>query len=574
MEPVSQTVGLDQGCPLSPGLFSVTAKGPLEQTLAHMRTEDPQSMILSYLDDTYLVGSGAAVAKGLQAFREAMQDIGLQLNESKTKIWLAADESHRTTELPADMRQYVVHDLKVVGAVLSYARADRADQSDEWRDVELLSTQTTTTGSQFLSRQSDYLDRLRGLHQHGLELHHVLTLLRTWATGATVHIQRALPMPQSWSQKVDQGITDFLGELLNERVLTPETRRLMHLGLKEGSATGIPSCEQRSEAAWVGAWEGGFSQVANLLGLNSILAFRTAWPQWATMMDQCEQTLHSKSQAPLDPRRWERYASGHQPVKRQKHHADAVKLSACKSLRASLSPQKRFLLTMGSGPESSAFLHPEVEPLGDTHLRACLRMKLLMDDPVPNPNPAAGCQHRGASGRLCGTQCTRDGGHHARTCPLGGGVIRRHDAIRDALHQWLQEYGFSAQKEQRVIHWCTAEREARLDVTVSAQNRSIHLDVSCVDSAQELASSGSQHAIGRRERAKHTRYPGPALTAFVLDTRGAWGREARAFLHNMLRHMSEDTRGAARLRCRQLVSRALHSATADQMLSSAHPKHV
>ena len=146
--------------------------------------------------------------------------------------------------------------------------------------------------------------------------------------------------------------------------------------------------------------------------------------------------------------------------------------------------------------------------------------------------------------------------------------MRRHDAIRDALHQWLQEYGFAASKEQRVIQWCTEEREARLDVTVSPNGRNIHLDVSCVDSAQECVDSGSQHAIERRERAKHQRYPGPALTAFVMDTRGAWGREARAFLQNLLRYLPQDTHATARLRCRQLISRALHSVTADQMLSS------
>ena len=149
--------------------------------------------------------------------------------------------------------------------------------------------------------------------------------------------------------------------------------------------------------------------------------------------------------------------------------------------------------------------------------------------------------------------------------------MRRHDAVRDALHQWLQEQGFAASKEQRIVQWCTAEREARLDVVVSTHGRNTHIDFSYVDSVHELGASGSLQAIARRERAKHHRYPGPSLTAFVLDTRGTWGREARAFLHSMVGHLPQEARTAARLRCRQLISRALHSVTADQMLSSALP---
>ena len=130
MEEAPQTVGLDQGCPLSPGLFSVAAKSPSQHAQTTMHTDDPKSLVLAFLDDTYLVGNGTAVGKGFFAFRDAMLAVGLRLNESKTKIWLAADESHRITELPASLHKYVVHGLKVVGAALSYARADRAGNSD------------------------------------------------------------------------------------------------------------------------------------------------------------------------------------------------------------------------------------------------------------------------------------------------------------------------------------------------------------------------------------------------------------------------------------------------------------
>lgn len=75
--------------------------------------------------------------------------------------------------------------------------------------------------------------------------------------------------------------------------------------------------------------------------------------------------------------------------------------------------------------------------------------------------------------------------------------------------------------------------------------------------------------MARRERGNHLRYPGLGLCPFVLDTRGAWGKEARAFVASVTVDMEPTTRAHAVKTCRQSVSTALQLAVADQLLSSA-----
>ena len=90
------------------------------------------------------------------------------------------------------------------------------------------------------------------------------------------------------------------------------------------------------------------------------------------------------------------------------------------------------------------------------------------------------------------------------------------------------------------------------------------------DSLFDHDTTGSFHAIERREHKKHTDYPGAGLYPFVVDTRGRWGKEAHAFIHLAVRSLEPADRTKAIHECKQMVSRALLSTTADQMLSSAH----
>ena len=57
-EMVPQKVGLDQGCPLSPGLFAVGTAGALRRVRSAMQAVDPQAAAVAFLDDDLPRGHG------------------------------------------------------------------------------------------------------------------------------------------------------------------------------------------------------------------------------------------------------------------------------------------------------------------------------------------------------------------------------------------------------------------------------------------------------------------------------------------------------------------------------------
>ena len=145
--------------------------------------------------------------------------------------------------------------------------------------------------------------------------------------------------------------------------------------------------------------------------------------------------------------------------------------------------------------------------------------------------------------------------------------MRRHHAIRDALATWLGEVGVSAETEQEVAEWHRQDSRAVLDVVYhDGVAGRVRMDVTVTDGA-ELARRGRpwRHTLERRERRKHLRYPGPSLRPFVVDVGGRWGREALAWLRQVLRRLPPDARSLAAQRCRAAVAVALQGECAEQV---------
>ena len=241
-------------------------------------------------------------------------------------------------------------------------------------------------------------------------------------------------------------------------------------------------------------------------------------------------------------------------------------------------------LYAGGGPSRGAWLETVegVEPLADQAFLTGLRQRLML------PVVVAGtpCKHRGqegAGGLASGTPCGHpldEAGHHAVACSRGGGTIRRHDALRDVLVEWLREHGTHAVPEQVVPQWSRPRpraapgdlpEAARLDVSYHHRELGqVFLDVSVVDSVA-AAQQGAAHTtvLEVRERRKHNRYPGPNLYPIVMDVRGRWGAEAEAWLKRQLRSLPERARAAARQLLRTRLALALRSQVAEQIALAA-----
>ena len=305
-ETVTQRVGLDQGCPMSPGLFAVATTKALQHVRQAMLVRDDQAAVVAFLDDTYLIGLPDAVAAGCAAFGLAKGAIGLRVNQDKTKVWCpprpaqpppsggaaspriadsagegeaaagapapspprnadsagagrgvsGADQPGRRP-LPATLARYEVASLRCMGATVTYARRDRIEEDEEWRDVSVGLHGGEADCAEWLTRQQRFYQRILELHENDLPLAHALALVRTWSPGAPVHLQRAHPLPLAWAQQVDESTVDVVARLLRQPFDITQKQQLF-MRIAEGGL-GMGSAEARAEAVWIGAWGTGIA---------------------------------------------------------------------------------------------------------------------------------------------------------------------------------------------------------------------------------------------------------------------------------------------------------------------------
>ena len=109
-----------------------------------------------------------------------------------------------------------------------------------------------------------------------------------------------------------------------------------------------------------------------------------------------------------------------------------------------------------AGGKGGAFLGAPTEDehlMPDTLMKVALCRRLR----VAHPGRVAGagashCQHKHRTGNHAGNCCGKDldrQGHHAEVCEAGGGVVRRHDRLRDWLAKWIADVtGRPARTEQ------------------------------------------------------------------------------------------------------------------------------
>ena len=127
----------------------------------------------------------------------------------------------------------------------------------------------------FLRTQDLWLRRLVALTANGLALEYELTLLRTWTQTASVHLIRHASVSIAWATEVDTQCVAAFEVLTRQQrqqrntVLTEAQRAKLYLRLKDGGH-GWGSTLMRRDAAWIGAWEGGFATLLASLGYTSV----------------------------------------------------------------------------------------------------------------------------------------------------------------------------------------------------------------------------------------------------------------------------------------------------------------
>mgnify|MGYP003324412637 CR=1 FL=1 len=255
----------------------------------------------------------------------------------------------------------------------------------------------------------------------------------------------------------------------------------------------------------------------------------------------------------------------------QRVHTAQAYAQMLKTFHGNLPTSESVDVLLGSGLEAGAYLVTEegAPPMNDRDLRTTLRRRFRL----PQIEGSTGiCHHASTNRTICGAVHGHDGGNHATCCRIGGGVSKRHDDVRDALHTWLADIGRNPRKEQEIPHWHTEKDCARLDIVLSDPRLGeVCIDVSVVTTVTTGAGRGALRGIERRERMKHLRYPGRGLYPFVLDVRGKWGREAHALVQAMVGSLPKEKRADAVRSCRRAIAVALQTGVAYQIHSAGTP---
>ena len=185
------------------------------------------------------------------------------------------------------------------------------------------------------------------------------------------------------------------------------------------------------------------------------------------------------------------------------------------------------------------------------------------------------CAHA-AAGATRGFVQHDDHGAHACSCARGGGVLRCHNSLRDALGGWVARVReVPVLRGQAVPAWGRPDDRAILDLAVPDRDGTMrYVDISVVDptsrndALQRRRASQAGSGIRDRERRKHARYPGDALDAFVIGGCGRLGMEAQTFLRVQVQHLEPAERMAEMTSIRQTLSVVLQRAKAELMLSA------
>jgi len=452
------------------------------------------------------------------------------------------------------------------------ALAAMREGEDEWRDLSTSMEMEGTAPQEFIDTQEVYFKAIKNLvTKGGLKKARAMELVCTWSRGACVHIQRALPTDEQWCKKVDQGVLDFVGELMGVSM----DRRQRNITFRKCAAGGLGfgSCLLRSSAAWLGAWEGGLHDLAKQMDVATITEFRQVWPEWDKAVKTMEKRLREHQGITPQSSRWEA-AFNKAQSKKQKEHSMKIEAWQDKSTRMEMSKTDGGRLDQAGGSGAAAFMAPgeDEDAMDDAHYAVVVRRRLLEVDPAITM--CGKCTNQSSAG-MCRVEGCGDHAKHALICRVGGGVERRHTALLEAVRLWLQDLGISVNKEQRMPKWDKPGKIAILDIAYFDRNlQQVCVDVSVIDGAEGSKTTRPQgtkakFAIPRREKVKHVRYPGDGLFPFVVDTRGRWGSEAKAWAAAAVRHLPQEERSRQIRKLRVSVSLAVQHAVAEQILSAS-----
>ena len=213
-----------------------------------------------------------------------------------------------------------------------------------------------------------------------------------------------------------------------------------------------------------------------------------------------------------------------------------------------------------------------VHRLPNPHMQISLRSRLFLDLPCC----VGTCSHTKKDGTKCGHPLDSKGAH-ARSCPSGGWVVRRHNAVVSVLAQWsIEECGCNTFQEQVVPNASEDHVVSRMDLVIYSPYVAggLHVDVTIVapTSVAALGHGSAVHDGAAAQVAaarKVSKYPGCTVHPFPLEDMGRLGEAAIRLAKMIAPRDGPSRRSAALSRLYQSLGAAVQRANAAAILAAA-----
>ena len=210
---------------MSPLLFALGLAPTLEAIRTGLRMLDSSCHVYAYLDDIVVVAPNHLTAAAHDIVKRAMDETGLELNNTKTKAWTR----NPATPLPQNLPFERASKLKVLGSSVAWL-----DREDSFAPVHGEAEATPV-----LDKARHLANRLSQLRAHGLATRSAFLVLQTFSKSCVNHLLRANLESGPWLDELEGILHTALGSLLadpqlGDVTLGPDQTHIANLRSKDG----------------------------------------------------------------------------------------------------------------------------------------------------------------------------------------------------------------------------------------------------------------------------------------------------------------------------------------------------
>ena len=462
----------------------------------------------------------------MKRVEELWARLGLSLNAGKTKIWAPSDETG--SQIPEQWRTYRVPALKVLGQHV------RVKVDSEGAPFCLGSAPSL---QQYVENPRSLQQKLFQLNRDGLEAAIVHQVWLYASGGAVTHLLATTRYAAAELAQMD-ALQKVHVEWITERVDDSQAMQLARLPLRMGGIA-VPDIQVTSLAVFVSAQSRLLPAVASLMPCATVPELLAADTK---LVENIEGTIQLLKEAGCPSHVLPFGPQGPVYEKKAKNIAKHIFKRSRENLKVSLDAQQDADLESQSSSQASQWLLeacPGGQPQPDETWRTMLRKRLLQSAPGTPVVPIAGglCANVRQSGVQCATNLERDKAHE-RHCPVGGGLIQRHNRCEGWLADKMRQYWRCPVREEKRTSNDIQGSPGRMDIIARRPEGTLQVDVAIasvasVDQAELKRRARDPGRAARAEVKKKLRRYGPSVLAFVLEDSGRLAPSASRLIRDL-----------------------------------------